>query len=353
MGSKTQKKASGSHPLRKTTQSAKDAEALLRRRQSRLAEQQEVEAAAANIEAAGRKRQASRALSTALDDIPEVPAPAVSETLASEQPSADGVPPPPPSSAPPAAAAAAREGSASAANASTPAQMPQGPVTNEQLMAILPKLVDSINGVMAETATLRAQAAASRVRETAAEARAKALQARVGQLESSVARASARSEDLDRTQRANKMVFFGVSSSAADNLVETTRAHLRGVGCAAASKITAAVRLGPARAATDGARARPSPVKVTFSSEEDVYDVFKACRALREQRKVYVDRDLTAQQRATRVGLQQEYKGLRENGYHPFWRGEKLFYAPVRGARPMEVTPGCNLPAAPQAQARA
>ena len=146
--------------------------------------------------------------------------------------------------------------------------------------------------------------------------------------------------------RRDKMMFFGLAEGTDKSPEEQVREHLRAVESPAAGKITEAVRLG-ARAegpATDAARSRP--VRVSFSSAGAVYEVFKACKALREQRKVFVDRDLTEEQRAVRASLMAEYKQLRENGFRAFWRGERLFYTSGQGSRAMEVKPGDEVPAA-------
>lgn len=345
MGKKGKTTANAS-PARSSRQAQKDAGRLQHQRSVRDAELREVEAAAARVEAAGRKRQASRSLSTALADIPEEQTPEGAQLpTGTEQPAEAETPQQAPSAGPGAQAAAAGS-TAPPTNASAAVGGPGA--TNDQIMEVLQQLVSRMNALTEDNAKLREELRLSRGREVAAETRATALKARVEQLESSVARANHQVEGLDRAQRSNKMVFFNHRTAATDDLVEATRTLLRGVGCAAETRITAAVRLGPARAPTAGdARGRLSPVKVTFQSPEDVYEVFKACKTLREQHKVYVDRDLTAQQRDIRAALAQEYKGLRENGFRPFWRGEKLFYSPARGSRPVEVTADSDLPTAP------
>ena len=341
MGSGKKKSRTSDGPVRTPSQSRNDADRL-----HRLQVEREAEDAAAAVEAAGRKRQASRTLSGLSPERPTgtVPAP--------EQPAAGSRPPVPPPSGPPA-------GSSSAASASkgpsAPSAGPAAPAAAD-LAAVLVKINDRLDAIDrklgdSSAAQRKAQDSIDALLERAekAEGEAAALKTRVQTLEAAVARADQRCENLDRVQRASNMVFFGVASAPQEDLVETTHAHLHGVGCGAAERIVSAVRLGPARAPAGASPAsgRPGPVRVTMASSDDVYNVFKSCRALREQRKVYVDRDLTPQQRDTRASLQGEYKQLRENNYRPFWRGERLFYASARGSRPQEVRPGTEVPSAP------
>ena len=185
-------------------------------------------------------------------------------------------------------------------------------------------------------------------RAKAAEDRAEALTAKVEALSSAVARADQRQEGLDRALRRDRMMFFGMSEAHGLTAEEQVHEHLRAVGCTAATKITEAVRLGPARASSGPSAARPRPVRVTFASQAVVHEVFKVCRALREQRKVFVDRDLSVQQQAVRTSLMGDCKQLRENGFRPFWRAEKLFYASEPGSRAKEFRSGDSLPVRPR-----
>ena len=102
------------------------------------------------------------------------------------------------------------------------------------------------------------------------------------------------------------------------------------------------MRLGPARAPAGAspAASRQRAVRATFTRPSATYEVFKACKALWEQHKVFVDRDLTVQQRAVRTALKEDYKALRENGYRPFWRSEKLFYGAGDARRATLFRPG-------------
>lgn len=235
-----------------------------------------------------------------------------------------------------------------------PRETPFGPPPAQQtsLAASVAALVGQLAAVQTQLATMSAQLAkfepalqAAERRAQAAEDRAAALAIELQQVKDATARADQRQEGLDRAQRRDKMIFFGLAEASGDNAVEQVREHLRAVSCPAAERILEAVRLGPARAASGpSSAAAQRPVRVTFSTPGSCYDVFKCCRALREQRRVFVDRDLTAQQRAVRASLKEEYKLLRENGYRPFWRGERLFYAGESGARAKEVRSGDALP---------
>ena len=297
-------------------------------------------AATANVAAAqeSRKRQASRALSPG-----SVPTGAADGGVASGSRSA----PPPAAEAPPAPRPSAED-----------SREPPREPTLAQIMAQLVKLTETLTGLSAQSSRqgveltgLRDALAASEHRAKAAEDRALALE---GRLASELARADRRQEGLDREMRRNSMVFFGVPEGADTSPEAQVQSLLREVGCAASTKVADAVRLGPARAPTGtapSAAGRTRPVRVTFTATSAVYDTFKACRTLREQRKVYVDRDLTAQQRAIRTSLMGEYKQLRENGFRAFWRGERLFYAGDRGSRAEEVHPGDQLPTARRQEA--
>ena len=213
--------------------------------------------------------------------------------------------------------------------------------------AILLRIEQRLGAMEGQLALLRTANAASEERAKAAEDRAAALAAKVESLASDLARADQRQESLDRAQRRSAMMFFGMAETQGQPVEELVRQHLRAVDCPAADSISEAVRLGPARAQT-GPSSRPRAVRVTFSSAAAVFKVFKVCKALREQRKVFVDRDLTIQQQAARASLMGECKQLRENGYKPFWRGEKLFYGGGPGSRPTEVKSGDDLPASPR-----
>ena len=218
-------------------------------------------------------------------------------------------------------------------------------------MAQLVKLTETMAGLSAQSSrqgleltALRGELKSAEDRAQAAEDRAQTLEAK---LADGLARADQRQEGLDREMRRDKMVFFGIpeGDTSAEAQVQSL---LRGVGCPASSKISDAVRLGAARAPTGTAPSagRVRPVRDTFTAASAVYDTFKSCKALREQHKVFVDRDLTTQQRAVRTSLMGEYKQLRENGFRAFWRGERLFYAGDRGSRPQEVLQGDQLPTA-------
>ncbi|KAK9804608.1 hypothetical protein WJX73_007595 [Symbiochloris irregularis] len=58
----------------------------------------------------------------------------------------------------------------------------------------------------------------------------------------------------------------------------------------------------------------------------DVADVLRASRRLREAHGVSVDLDLTPAQREERSTKQGAFKGLRDRGFIPYFRGSQLFY---------------------------
>lgn len=218
--------------------------------------------------------------------------------------------------------------------------------------AKLGKLTELAESAVTRAAEADRKATDAETKAINAEAKAASLAEEVQALRDQQARADRRSEGLDRALRRDKLMFFGVAETSETPPEELVGEHLRAVGSPAADKITEAVRLGSARATASSSRG-PRPVRVTFAASSAVYDVFKHLKDLREQRKVYADRDLTDEQRAVRASLQGEYKHLRENGYRPFWRGERLLYPGERGSRPTEVHPGDDLPTGVRQAARA
>ena len=290
-------------------------------------------------DAATRKRQASRALSRSPSPRPADAAPPAAAAEGpppglGPSPPADARAPPPPRPAP-------------AQDPVQAALLAQIATLGQQLAAIETRLSGQLSQVQASLA-------ATEQRAKAAEDRAAALETKVEALSSALARADQRQEGLDRAYRKDKMMFFGLAEASGESVEEQVKQHLRAVECPAVGKITEVVRLGRAREPGPGAAApRPRPVRVTFASPTACFDVFKSCKALREQRKLYVDRDLTPQQMAVRASLQGEYKELREGGRRPFWRGEKLFVPGEGGGRPSEIRAGEQRPAQPNRAAGA
>ena len=188
------------------------------------------------------------------------------------------------------------------------------------------------------------RALAAEEREKKAVERLSSLESRVADLTADLARADQRQEGLDRARRQASLMFFGVNEG--EDAQRQVAQLLRSVDCAAATKMVDAVRLGPARAPAGASpsASRQRPVRVTFATAAATFEVFKACKALREQHKVFVDRDLTVQQRATRTALKEDYKCLRENGYRPFWRSERLFYGAGDGSPARQFKEGDPVP---------
>ena len=283
------------------------------------------ERAAEAVAVAQKKRQASRALSPASSP---------------QEANGEALPGPPP-----AAPAAALPAAASALPVPPPPAPPPSEPTLSELKALLVRLTDQVAGLSAHSAQQGVQLAAMGDALKAAEDRAARAEDRAEQLEEKLAcelaRADQRQEGLDRAMRRDKLMLFGVPEGGEASPQARVEALLRDVGCTAAGKVAEAVRLKPARAPTGAApsASRARPVRVTFATPSSVYEVFKSCKALREQKRVFVDKDLTTQQRAVRTSLMGEYKELRENGQRAFWVGERLFYAGDRGSRATQVHP--------------
>ena len=279
-----------------------------------------------------RKRQASRALSRGLDTSPDPPAAIAAPQAAPGQAPAAPQPPAP-----------------GQGNGGRPATSPKLADALQQLQAALSALQQGQAEHRQETAALRAALERADGRAQAAEQRAKAAEDRAAQLEAKfeglLARADQRQEGMDRTMRKANMIFNGLPEEAGLDLQAQVQAALRAVACSAADKVVDAVRFGARDTAASAASTRVRPVRVAFSSPTAVYEVFKTCKALREQRKVFVDRDLTVQQRAVRAALLPDYKELREGGKRPFWRAERLYVPGEGGGRPSEIRAGERPPA--------
>ena len=207
---------------------------------------------------------------------------------------------------------------------------------------------------------LGTEATAAKARAEAAEQEVQTLTAKLAEAKAAAAQTERRQEAMDRTSRKGNLMFFGVPEVPGTPTAELVKEHLRAVGSPAASKVASASRFGPPprdRAVGAQTAGTASPIRVTFVSADDTFQVFKASRALREQRHVNVDRDLTVTQKATRGALLEPYKRLRENGFTAFWRSEKLFYtegprSPAREFREGDRLPGLNPHAAPRSPAR-
>ena len=306
-----------------------------------------------------RKRQASRQLSQALsrETSPDSrPEDAAATPLAGSQPPAPIQPLS--ADAPPQAAPQPGPEQPSGQQARADAPSLRDVMTAiSQLTAVVSKLAEDLAASRAATVQAEERAVAAEQRATAAEQRActavekvQSLNAGIEELKAAIARADQRQEQLDRAQRRASMVFRGVPEGSEESLKAAVEQKLRAVACPAADAVVEAVRIGARAPTTSGSANRSRPVRVTLAPPTAVYEVFKASRALREQHHVFVDRDLTPQQQAVRASLMGEYKQLRENGRKPFWRGERLFTAGEHGARPKEVRPGDQGPAATPAQ---
>jgi len=131
-------------------------------------------------------------------------------------------------------------------------------------------------------------------------------------------------ERLDREVRAPNMILYNVPETlgSAGSVKSLFSAEVSG-------SIVEVRRLGRHVA---GAR-RPRAVLVKFVTVQAKHAAFKAKKQLRETRKIFLDDDLTVQQREARKKLLPAFTSLKQQGLKPFWRQERLMHATPEGVR--------------------
>jgi hypothetical protein len=72
---------------------------------------------------------------------------------------------------------------------------------------------------------------------------------------------------------------------------------------------------------------------VKFSSVQAKHLAFKKKKEVQANRKVFMDDDLTENQRESRKAQLPTFVNLKERGLRPFWRGEKLMHVTAQGVR--------------------
>ena len=201
---------------------------------------------------------------------------------------------------------------------------------------------ETMGNLRGEMAAVQDQLAAA-ARSAAAAARAEA-EARCATMADEVAGLKRRIEDQDRAGRLCSVTLHGVPD---DGRGEPTKAKVQSLLQGVASgDVLEARRLG--RPAPGRAR----PVLVRLVSVEAKHCAFRAGRDLRA-RKVFVDEDLTASQRDRRKTLRARYQQRRDQGWRPFWRGDRLLYvdgdgvAEDPGHGPIGPAPGPRAPPGP------
>ena len=199
-----------------------------------------------------------------------------------------------------------------------------------------------MDGLRGEMASVKQQVAAA-ARSAAAAARAES-EAAVAALADKVVSLEQRVEGQDRAGRLCSVILHGLAD---DGRGETTRDKVqRLLPSVATGDVLEARRLG--RPAPGRAR----PVLVRLAGVEAKHGAFRSGRALRA-RGVFIDEDLTASQRERRKALRARYHQRRDQGWGPFWRGDRLLYvdgnrvAEDSGHGPVGPAPGPRAPPGP------
>ena len=134
----------------------------------------------------------------------------------------------------------------------------------------------------------------------------------------------AQQEAVDKTMRRKNLVVRGLAEEVPGQTAEgTVDALLRETGTAV--PLLEARRLGRVREVQAGRPPAPRPVLLVFPSEQAKHSALKHSAALRA-RRIYLDDDLTPAQLQARASLGDKFTMLRQQGLHPFWRADRLFY---------------------------
>ena len=169
---------------------------------------------------------------------------------------------------------------------------------------------------------------------TEATRRAKALECTVTELRGTV---NALRDEAARSERATNVIITNVEETEGEDLLSTlsSMAEKMGVALAPARDVLFLNRLGsqkgqrspssPRNGASPGSppitqdlRSRPRPIKVVFSSIHTKRRFTEKSSALRDHPsfgRVYINEDLTPQERIKRRELVPKFKTLRANGY--------------------------------------
>ena len=148
------------------------------------------------------------------------------------------------------------------------------------------------------------------------------LHERVDRLENEMAQLRGQAESRDRASRASHLVIKGLPEEPNDQSTSQAVSQLFPPSHGDTPvPILEARRLGPRSV---GPAARPRVVLVRFTSVSAKHAALKHSKALRS-RQIYLDSDLTPQQRQLRTQLSDRFLHLKAQGSRPFWRDERLF----------------------------
>ena len=150
------------------------------------------------------------------------------------------------------------------------------------------------------------------------------LEEQLDMVRNEVAQLKGAAESRDRSSRASHLIVKGLPQESNGQTASQAVAQLfptpRGETPVA---IAEARRLGRHR---EGAPdARPRAVLVKFASVSDKHAALKHSKALRS-RQIYLDSDLTPQQREIRIRARDRFQQLKAAQQKPFWREERLLY---------------------------
>jgi hypothetical protein len=157
-------------------------------------------------------------------------------------------------------------------------------------------------------------------------------------------------ETMDRKQRSNNVIIFGLPESPGD-LGNAVKSLFQPSGSSLSPNVLDVRRLGRPADAGSNARARPRPVLVQFATSAAKHHAFSCSKRLRQEKNITLDDDLTPAQRATRESLRATFQRLKDQQLRPFWRGEKLMVVTPQGVRQHRVTPTSAPADAPAASA--
>ncbi|CAL8471698.1 g11240 [Coccomyxa elongata] len=140
-------------------------------------------------------------------------------------------------------------------------------------------------------------------------------------LRNEVAQLKAAAESRDRASRASHLIIKGYSEEPDGQSTSQAVSHLFPPSPGEPMPILEARRLEPR---STGALARPRAILVKFISVSAKHAALKHSKALRS-RQIYLDSDLTPQQRQLRTQQRDRFLHLKAQGSRPFWRDERLF----------------------------
>lgn len=176
-----------------------------------------------------------------------------------------------------------------------------------------------------------------------------AVQRLTGQLDRALdemAQLRGAAESRDRESRASHLIIKGLPEESNDQSVFQAVSQLFPTPNGETPiAVTEARRLGRPR---EGApEVRPRAVLVKFTSVPSKHAALKHSKTLRS-RKIYLDSDLTPQQREIRIQKRDRFQQLKTQNMRPFWRDERLFCYKEGRVVEDRAPPG---PPAPQAPA--